>query len=432
MARKVFISILGTGYYNRTKYYWEEKDDYVETRFVQEASLKLLTKYWTKNDYAYFFLTKAAKQINWISPAQSKDIRVKDGERDTYKGLDERIKGCGLPYSYAYKNIPDGNNEREIWGIFETVFNVLKEGDEVYFDITHAFRSLPMLVMVLINYAKYLKSIKVKKIIYGNWEGRDKETNLAPIIDLTSFTELQDWTSAAISFTKFGRVGDVIELIKTKNDSIELYDFSNDIISNRGLEILSAQKIVDLRKQLGKYDVDIAPFNEIRNTIFSKLSHYKQNNTINGFIAVDFCLENGLIQQGITLLQEFIVTKVLNDIGICKFDEIKSKNYRHVITATLQRKNISEVKVELFLTGNDKKSKTKSKRKTEKYTKWVDAVFKLPYKDELTKDIFIELSDKIRNDINHAGFRPEPLNSNDFEVFLKEKQRKTKSLFNIN
>ena len=33
----------------------------------------------------------------------------------------------------------------------------MQDGDELYFDLTHGFRYLPMLVMVLINYSKFLK-----------------------------------------------------------------------------------------------------------------------------------------------------------------------------------------------------------------------------------------------------------------------------------
>ncbi len=37
MPRKLFISILGTGYYENTKYYFGSKEDYFESRFIQKA-----------------------------------------------------------------------------------------------------------------------------------------------------------------------------------------------------------------------------------------------------------------------------------------------------------------------------------------------------------------------------------------------------------
>ena len=61
--------------------------------------------------------------------------------------------------------------------------------------ITHAFRYLPMLVLVLANYAKFLKNVTVKSLTYGNYEAREG-TN-APIVNLLPIAALQDWTTAA-------------------------------------------------------------------------------------------------------------------------------------------------------------------------------------------------------------------------------------------
>ncbi|MEA3505330.1 MAG: TM1812 family CRISPR-associated protein, partial [Bacteroidota bacterium] len=171
MARKVFISVLGTGYYSKTKYYCENKDENVETHFIQEAMLKFYSNEFKKNDKAYLFLTRKARNDNWESPAQKNNKFVIEGKSDSYQGLEETLKG--FDFDVISKDIPDGNNEEEIWEIFQKVFDVLELEDEVYFDITHAFRSIPMLIMVLINYAKFLKKINVKSITYGNWEGRD-------------------------------------------------------------------------------------------------------------------------------------------------------------------------------------------------------------------------------------------------------------------
>jgi hypothetical protein len=37
MPRKLFISILGTGYYENTKYYIGTKENYFESQFIQKA-----------------------------------------------------------------------------------------------------------------------------------------------------------------------------------------------------------------------------------------------------------------------------------------------------------------------------------------------------------------------------------------------------------
>ncbi len=65
MARKVFISILGTGFYTKCKYISE---DFVSsnTRFAQQAILEYNNaKNWNSEDKVIFFLTDDARKTNW-------------------------------------------------------------------------------------------------------------------------------------------------------------------------------------------------------------------------------------------------------------------------------------------------------------------------------------------------------------------------------
>ena len=157
MARKVFISVLGTGFYNSCKYV---KDSFVssETRFIQQATLEYLkvkNNWNTKNtegdviDRIIILLTDGAKETNW-----NKDITTrlnKTGEEESYVRLEQTLNEMELPCPVETLSIPDGKSEDEMWTIFNTVYNALKPNDELYFDLTHSFRYLPMLVLVLGN-----------------------------------------------------------------------------------------------------------------------------------------------------------------------------------------------------------------------------------------------------------------------------------------
>ncbi len=73
MARKVFISVLGTGFYNECNYY--SGNFAFKTRFIQQATLAMLAEQgnWTKDDAAYILLTEGAKKNNWQIPTIAKD-----------------------------------------------------------------------------------------------------------------------------------------------------------------------------------------------------------------------------------------------------------------------------------------------------------------------------------------------------------------------
>ena len=204
MSRKVFISFLGFSNYGAC-HYVREGFKSSEVRYIQEATLRYLMdqSQWTAQDAAYILLTEGAENRNWVDNGQLD----REGKVIEQTGLKIQMERMNLPFVvHPIRNLPDGNNEKEIWQIFERIFEVIEEGDELYFDLTHGFRYLPMLILVLGNYSKFLKKISVGGITYGNYESRNRETNEAPIIDLLPLSELQDWTSSAVAYLTSGNI----------------------------------------------------------------------------------------------------------------------------------------------------------------------------------------------------------------------------------
>ena len=80
-----------------------------------------------------------------------------------------------------------------------------------------------MLFIVLLNYAKALKDIQIKQISYGAFEVLggpisvkenypNPKDRVVPILDLTSFAALQDWTLAAFDFKAYGEIQRLTDL----------------------------------------------------------------------------------------------------------------------------------------------------------------------------------------------------------------------------
>ena len=236
MARKVFISVLGYSNYSECKY---QINDYISepVRFIQEATLKYHIQHneWTSNDIAYILLTDGAKQSNWVDNGQI-DRTTKQPIK--CQGLKSRLDALNTSINIStIENIPNGNNELEVWDIFERTFAHINEGDELYFDLTHGFRYLPMLILTLINYSKFLKNTKVKSITYGNYEAKNN-ANIAPIIDLLPLSTLQDWTFAAGQYLDSGNVKRLVEL-SSKNLAPILRD-----AERRNLETTALKKFI--------------------------------------------------------------------------------------------------------------------------------------------------------------------------------------------
>ena len=360
MARKVFISVLGTGYYGACKYV---KGGFVssETRFIQQATLeylKVCNNWTTKNsdgevvDRIFILLTDGAREKNWNKNITSR-TNQKTGQDEPYQSLEQTLIDMNLPCPVETFRIPDGKNEEEMWTIFNTVYEALKPSDELYFDLTHSFRYLPMLVLVLGNYAKFLKGVKVKHISYDNFEARNPDTNEAPLMDILPLTMLQDWTFAAADLIQNGNIAKLQELkeanaltpmLRTKgknnldkritDESLTNYvdalqAFLLDMKLCLAPNILSGSnvnKILDCHEQVTEvYDDVIAPIPPIIEKIEQSLQKFETTDIMhpeslrNGYEAAKWCYNHQLYQQAATILDENITTDFCLRLGTDEF-----------------------------------------------------------------------------------------------------------------
>ncbi|MFI3297957.1 MAG: TIGR02221 family CRISPR-associated protein [bacterium] len=427
MARKVFISFLGFSNYGESSYvYGTYKSKNV--RYVQEATLDYLIKkeQWTNEDVSYILLTKGAEAANWVDNGH-KDRTTREVIKQT--GLESQLQAMNLPLEVKpIKNLPDGNNEEEIWKIFSRVFQEIKEDDELYFDITHGFRYLPMLTIVLGNYLKFLRNVTIKHISYGNYEGRNKVANESPIIDLLPFSSLQDWTYAAAQFLNRGDVSSLVELSKNelkpllqdaKGKDENLNNFRKFITSLetvimernfcRGIEIVESKGLNELQEITSnlKHSVvpQMAPIVEKIKDSFDEFS--PTENVMNGFAAAKWCVKNSLYQQAITILQENIITLLCFKENLNWHLEVQREIINIAFFAVCDNKQNNEV------IWNLKKMDKAEEEEKENYRKLIRKAIENPILNELAP-LHIRIKD-IRNDFNHSGMRINKMSAKDMK-----------------
>ena len=402
MARKLFISFLGTGNYHECVYYDSQKQ-YRPTHFIQCATLeKIGAQQWEDTDAVRIFATKKAKEQNWNEELEGKN----------YAGLSKQISDLGLKADIQCVSICDGKNETEMWDLFETVFSQIEEGDLLYVDLTHAFRYQPMLMLVLTNYAKFLKNIKVMHISYGNYEAGlttaidGKDLTLAPIVNLLQLSQLQDWTTAAADFLQNGYVDKMSELasnsirllqkdVSTRSDDNrklasfvgELKTLVEERQTCRGLDISSGATQQKLMEEAGKLgEVVIKPLEPILEKVSQALP--KPEGSLNNCLdAAQWCYDNHLYQQSATILQEGVVTYFSERHGIA----IANEEERGLVNSAFNIKAYALPQSE-----------------------WDVKPAQIDKVKELLGDIVLSQPSvycafsnitEIRNDYNHAGFR---------------------------
>lgn len=417
MPRKVFISILGTGFYEKCAYTdGQNQFPSIPTRFIQRASLELFgAKEWSKEDRVIIFLTKKARELNWNKTITERKRYGKDTP-EPYKGLEAVLQEMDLKAQVEDKDIKDGMNKEEIWEVFQTIYDTLEVGDELYLDLTHSFRFLPMLLLVLGNYAKFLKGITIENIVYGNYEARSIAENEAPIISLLPLASLQDWTFAAANYLQNGRVTqleglankELKEMLQNTKDINQdaralnkyvktLNTFTKDLLNCRGQAIRSGEAINAIRTEAKRIEkVIITPMAPVLDKINHSLEIFLPNEHVfNGFYAAQWCFNNQLYQQAITLLQENIVTYIC----LQKKLDISNKSQREMVNKAFNI-YLNHTKEEQWKLA----SKNEEQRLSEKQT--IRELLEYPVLKELSSTFLVTTN--TRNDYNHAGENPNP------------------------
>lgn len=403
---KAFISILGNNDYLECRHTYNNVVSDIPVKYCQEDLIKFFCKDFSEDDEIRIYLTEDAKNKNWFNNGhKDRDNKVKENI-----GLQERLKRLNLRSKVIPREIPEGKNELEIWEIFNIIYNDLRNCEEVIVDVTHSFRYLPMLLTILLNFSKYTKGISIDGIYYAAFETLGSipevakipvEERIVPIFNLTSFSQLQDYTVATFDFinnanlTLLKKAFSKLEKIHTDgNDLIKLQksvlskleDLTQKIALCRGKELIeyNYELLKEMLNNL-KEKQSLSSFNILIDNIIQKIEGFNKNPFSLTYTIVDWCLKHNLYQQALTFFQEFLITSVLYD---CRLD-YHNKDLRELVSKAFRiyAQNIPE---------DQWQEPARSQKELVK-----DIIRKESF--QKVKDIYQTLID-YRNDVNHAGF----------------------------
>ncbi|CAK0762081.1 conserved hypothetical protein [Gammaproteobacteria bacterium] len=123
--------------------------------------------------------------------------------------------------------IPFGRNEEEQTRILEILTNEVNEGDDVYLDVTHGFRHLPMLGLLSALYLRTVKEVSIQGLYYGALDMLDKNTGETPVLRLDGLLTIADWIGAIARYDQSGDYGVFAPLLSNhlKTDTLKLASF---------------------------------------------------------------------------------------------------------------------------------------------------------------------------------------------------------------
>ncbi len=421
---KVYLSFLGATDYIPCTYFRENIGEVKNARFVQQGIISLFCKDWTQHDRICIFTTNAAETKNWDDNGH---VRKYASE---CKGLKSCIERFNLDVDVKNIIIPEGKNENEIWEVFQIIYDSINLNDEVIFDITHAFRSIPMLAIVVLNYAKVLKKINLKGIFYGAFEALGNpaevgnialESRRVPILDFTTFDQLMDWTTGIDRYIETGNSGMVSSLAmsgvqpilnatKGKDESAatvrelsrQLNIFASTIATCRGQKIPGAA--YDLKNTIersGKLDL-LPPFVPIFERLKQQLQVFSGELVSDGIQAAKWCYKHNMIQQAYTILQETLISHFAAIIGEDPLD--------------LDLRTIASQAVTIYAKRMPENEWMEMAASNKEITHRFLGFFS-------SKPVLVKLMRNLtsyRNDLNHAGYNLNPMTADKFEKKLSE------------
>ena len=363
MSRKVFISFLGTTNYVLCKY--NIGGVYSKpVRFVQEALIEHLCKDWTVEDRIFIFCTSkeltgedGAKESNWLDNGQT-NIRDDSEKIGLQHRLEDLKNEIGLKPSIEQFDIKAGFSETEIWSIFNTVYNKLIDYDHIYFDVTHAFRSIPIFSIVLFNYSKVMLKTQLITILYGAFEKLGPpnkvreipvEKRVAPVIDLTNIARLQEYNQIASNLKELGKVKRLKDAIIAEQESSSdttIRDLATSIsqldeyIATIDLqEIKSGKFIHKFRcnyKNVKKRKEIVEPIKNILDELNKEtVGFVSQNDYRNIEEAINWTIKHDMLMQAYPLAEEYIVMRISDMFSDIKPPRLSNKQFRLFVSSIL-------------------------------------------------------------------------------------------------
>lgn len=160
---------------------------------------------------------QCAAETKWIAralaelhrPAEIIVLATPTAKEKHGKDLRADLKHAG--FTAELHAIPEGGAPRDLWPQFETIKTALRapQDMQVILDITHGFRSQPFFAAAVVAFIRAVDVREVPlRVVYGSFKGNDAAV-IAPIWELTPFVDLLDYAREIMLFLKTGRVAGI-------------------------------------------------------------------------------------------------------------------------------------------------------------------------------------------------------------------------------
>lgn len=334
---KVFLSFLGLGsQLKQTKQYDYSKTVFIlnglksqETKFVQVAELQILGM-------------SSFDKIIIVATQKSYDSH--------FNNISSQIQELGaadiIPLIIEEDMSPKGQ-----WKWFEMILDNIDYGDELTIDLTHGYRSIPIVFSTAVNFLQKSKNITLGAVYYGAYE---KNKGLAPIVDMKDFYIINEWAEAVSRLIEDADARKMA-VVAQQTDSFQAGELNDEKLIKAFDDLTNTVRNVDINNVWAKAKKAIQLIKEkeenasITGKILLKLVMDKfvliaTDEPLSGqydkpYFAlqlqlISLLLEHKLFMQAYTVMREFIGSIGMIEIEKAKISNKKGRNQRHRFAET--------------------------------------------------------------------------------------------------
>ncbi|MEZ5537183.1 MAG: TIGR02221 family CRISPR-associated protein [Thiolinea sp.] len=199
---KIFISFLGVGFggdftkagYDQASYRFEDGSVSRPTCFAQRAIIEREGA--TSFDAIYLLMTPESK------------------ERHRKILVDELVSiGCNPDNQIREDDSITSNQDTgQQWAWFHALQEKISDGDQVIFDFTHGFRSVPIIFSTAISFLQKVKRFELMHAYYGYVVKEDGKIINSEIIDMAKFYRINDWADGVARLVDMADASKLAEL----------------------------------------------------------------------------------------------------------------------------------------------------------------------------------------------------------------------------
>lgn len=385
----IILSTLGLGPFNKET----RQHEYTEETY-------------TWNGATFTTALFQAALATWFPGAQTIVLCTEKATRLRAHELEKAIPGVRL------LDIPDGRSDEQFWLIFNTIAEAIPEGETVILDITHGFRSLPVLGLLALSFLRIAKNVTIEHVFYGALDAREPGSNVVEVFDLAPFLTMFDWANATDRFLDTGDARKIAPLItvKRKNPLNEVAASMEELseavaLMRGGLTLEKARKLkqkVDLARSQD-WDVCHTPLRLLLDRIEERFGPMGETLALKAqWEQIRWLSNHGHYPAAASLAREWLVTVRVMFISDILGEPLKMIIGKTALAAILP---YVEAAVSVDANGTGDVPIVNELRKTAET--WLNSAEIVPAEWEPAVAVWKDISDP-RNDLMHWGMRESP------------------------